>query len=418
MEQTDRVISKERSSQGAEAGFAPAKPTGAFERYRQAVPKERVAQMLAGLAAFSREGPFSAWIVMWLMIFQRLDPKGTLSVAVRELATGPVRAFVGWPERGPAEPLSANTSAYSQARAKLPLEVAEQVSDWIFGSLQQSAKTLPGLVLRVLALLGADVWGGRSERTRVDRVKKHPCLFRLTERRAAKLSGGVEPSAGTDKSIHWVPSREDRRNNPELPASASVEGRLLAFKVRDDSGKRQKLYFFTTLTQLADGILNLYGYRWNIETDLRSLKREVRMHMLEVKTPAMAERELVLGVAAYNLTRAAMNDAGAALNLNPRRFSFSKAQDTLNAFMPLFASATSDPERQRITQRMLRVFAQSKLPNRSQRRSAPRAVWPRPASLPKRRVNDKRCPVVQKGVAWGCASNLWAEVAVRPFFGR
>ncbi len=64
MEQTDRVISKERSSQGAEAGFAPAKPTGAFERYRQAVPKERVAQMLAGLAAFSREGPFSAWIYM------------------------------------------------------------------------------------------------------------------------------------------------------------------------------------------------------------------------------------------------------------------------------------------------------------------------------------------------------------------
>ncbi len=96
-----------------------------------------------------------------------------------------------------------------------------------------------------------------------------------------------------------------------------------------------------------------------------------------------------------------MNDAGAALNLNPRQFSFSQAQDTLNAFMPLLASATSDPERRRITQRMLRVFAQSKLPNRSQRRSAPRAVWPRPASFPKRRVNDKRCPVpvARKGVA-------------------
>lgn len=429
--------------------------------------------MLVGVAAFSREGPFSAWIVMWLMIFQRLDPKGTLSVAIRELVTGPVRAFVGRPKGASAEPLSANTSAYSQARAKLPLEVAEKVSDWIFESLHQQAKTLPGLdrpmflldgssillahskasadawpparnqhgnshwpVLRVLVahdvisgLAIRPCWGpmygpaavSEQELTKriMDRLpteaivlgdrnfgvfsmawhsstKKHPCLFRLTERRAAKLAGGVAPSAGTDKSIHWVPSREDLRNNPAIPATAYVEGRLLAFKVQDENGKRQKLYFFTTVVVPADGILGLYGYRWNIETDLRSLKREVRMHMLDVKTPAMAERELVLGVAAYNLTRAAMNEAGAALNLNPRQFSFSQAQDTLNAFAPLLASANSDEELQQITEQMVRVFGQSKLPNRGKRRSPSRAVWPRPASFPKRRVNDKQ---PRKGVA-------------------
>lgn len=433
--------------------------------------------MLAGLAAFSRESPFSAWIVMWLMIFQRLDAKGTLSVAVRELVTGPVRAFVRRPEGVAAEPLSANTSAYSQARSKLPLEVAEKVSDWIFEFLQRQAKTLPGLerpmflldgssillshskasaeawpparnqhgnshwpVLRVLVahdvisgLAARPCWGpmygaaavSEQELTKQmmarlpeeaivlgDRnfgvfsiawhssANKHPCLFRLTGKRAAKLSGGVEPPAGADKSICWVPSREDRRNNPELPAMAAVEGRLLAFKVRDASGKWQKLYFFTTLSLPANRILNLYGHRWNIETDLRSLKREVRLHMLDVKTPAMAERELVLGVTAYNLTRAAMNEAASALNLNPRQFSFSQAQDTLNAFLPLFARATSDPERQQITKQMLGVFAQSKLPNRSKRRSTPRVVWPRPCSFPKRPVNSKRQPAVTtKGVA-------------------
>jgi hypothetical protein len=48
------------------------------------------------------------------------------------------------------------------------------------------------------------------------RRQNHPCLFRLTEARARKLNGGIKPNAKTDRSIHWISSREDRRNNPEL----------------------------------------------------------------------------------------------------------------------------------------------------------------------------------------------------------
>jgi hypothetical protein len=462
----------------SEAGLPLAKLTGAFERYRQAVPEQRVARMLEGQAAFSREGPLSAWVVIWLMIFQRLDAKGTLSVAVRELLRNPLRPFVRALQGGTAETLSANTSAYSQARGKLPPEVVEQVSDLIFESLQnEQPKTLPGLgramflldgssillphsqesaqawppprnqhgeshwpVLRVLVahdvisgLAVRPCWGAMNGAGAVseqglakeilvrlpsgsavlgDRnfgvfsmawhamANQHPCLFRLTLERATRLNGGVAPSAGTDRSIRWVASREDSRNNSELPAAAAVPGRLLAFRVRDAAGKWQKLYFFTTLDVPAERILSLYGYRWNIETDLRTLKREVRLHMLDAKSPAMAERELVLGVAAYNLTRAAMNEAASALNLDPRQFSFSQAQDTLHAFLPLFASAASDEERQQIMQQMLRVFSQSKLPRRSKRRSAPRTVWPRPCSFPKRKVNQKRQSTASsKGVA-------------------
>ena len=36
----------------------------------------------------------SAWVVIWLMIYQRLDTKGTLSVAVREMLVGSVRQYV------------------------------------------------------------------------------------------------------------------------------------------------------------------------------------------------------------------------------------------------------------------------------------------------------------------------------------
>ena len=219
--------------------------------------------------------------------------------------------------------------------------------------------------------------------------QNHPCLFRLTEIRAKKLNGGAVPSARTNREILWVPSRDDLRANPEIPAEVRVAGRLLACKVRDALGKWQKLYFFTTLTPPPDQILHLYGYRWNIETDLRSLKREVRLHMLEAKSADMVRKELLLGVAAYNLTRAAMNEAGAALGLDPRQFSFSQAQDTLHAFLPLLANATSDQERQQITRQIIRVFAQSKIPHRK-RRSYPRQIWPRPCPFPKRKVASKR----------------------------
>ena len=146
----------------------------------------------------------------------------------------------------------------------------------------------------------------------------------------------------------------------------------------------------------------MYGYRWNIETDLRSLKREVRLHMLEARSKDMVDKELVLAVAAYNLTRATMNQAASALNLDPRRFSFSLAQDTINAFLPAFANARTDQERQQLMQRMLRIFEQSQLPDRSNRPSTPREIWPRPCAYPKRKVSPKRgtakkCTVTKKG---------------------
>jgi hypothetical protein len=437
--------------------------------------------MLEGQLSFSRHGPLTAWVVIWLMMYQRLHAKGSLSVAVRELLTGPVQAHLRWPDGKPGGKLSANSSAYSQARSRLPLEVAEQVSDLIFESLSEQPKVLEGLDRPMFLLDGSSIllahtkelvkayppprnqhgashwpalrvvvahdvvsglavrpcWGpmdgsqavseqGLTKQLLVrlpagcavmgDRnfgvfsmayaasQQNHPCLFRLTEARASKLNGGVPPCAKSDKRIRWVPSRDDCRSNPEIPAQAFVEGRLLAFKVRSADGKWQKLYFFTTLDSPAAQILHFYGYRWIIETDLRTLKRQVRLHMLDAKSQAMVEKELVLGVAAYNLTRATMNQAASALDLDPRELSFSLAQDTINAFLPLFAKATSAAERQEIMQEMLRVFRYSKLPNRSQRRTALREVWPRPCPFPKRKVAKKKSAakkskVAKKGVA-------------------
>ena len=71
-------------------------------------------------------------------------------------------------------------------------------------------------------------------------------------------------------------------------------------------GKAIQLYLVTTLDLPVEQILELYGFRWNIELDLRSLKQTVHLHSLRSTTPAMAEKELVLGVTAYNFVRAAI----------------------------------------------------------------------------------------------------------------
>src|SRR6266702_4769706 len=156
-------------------------------------------------------------------------------------------------------------------------------------------------------------------------------------------------------------------------------------------GESRNFISLRRLDPPAQQILEFYGYRWNIETDLRSLKREVGLHMLTAKSQDMVDKELVLGVAAYNLTRAAINQAAAVLQVSPRQFSFSMARDTLNAFLPLFAAAGSEEAYQQIAEKMLRVLGQSMLPRRRKRRpSTPREVWLRPCAFPKRKVSQKR----------------------------
>jgi len=112
--------------------------------------------------------------------------------------------------------------------------------------------------------------------------------------------------------------------------------------------------------------------------------------MIEAKSKDMVQKELVLAVAACNLTRATMNQAAAALQCNPRHLSYLLAQETINAFLPAFANATTHPQREQLMQEMLRVFRYSKLPDRSNRSPYQTAIWPRGSSFPSRKLAKKR----------------------------
>jgi hypothetical protein len=96
-------------------------------------------------------------------------------------------------------------------------------------------------------------------------------------------------------------------------------------------GKSQEwLFLFTTLALPAQEIVDLYGRRWNIETDLRSLKRTVRLHQISAKSTDMLEKELLIATSAYNFVRAVMCLAARRSRIDPRQLSFAGVLNVVN----------------------------------------------------------------------------------------
>ena len=90
---------------------------------------------------------------------------------------------------------------------------------------------------------------------------------------------------GTDRKVCWRPSAWERKHHPDLPPDACVCGRLIVEQVTTSDGKSVLLYFFTTLDLPVEQILELYGQRWDVETDIRSLKHTLHLDMLRCQTP-------------------------------------------------------------------------------------------------------------------------------------
>lgn len=216
----------------------------------------------------------------------------------------------------------------------------------------------------------------------------HHLVVRMTKARAQRLMGGTLPKRNAEREVTWTPSREDRRQHPEIPADAMVHGRLIIQHVRRH---RQVivLYLFTTLDLPAEQIVELYGWRWNIETDLRSLKQTLNLEQLRCKSPAMVAKELMTAVLAYNLVRVVQGAAAQWAGVPCRQLSFAHAQAVVHTWLPRLLAATSPEEFHTLMQRMLRAVAYGKLPKRKRRRCYPRAVWGRPQVFPRRKAAKK-----------------------------
>lgn len=212
---------------------------------------------------------------------------------------------------------------------------------------------------------------------------RHDVVIRLTKVRAEKIHRNLK--RGDDQRVIWEPTRHDRLNNQDLPEAAKLQGRLLLL---DGEIGAEPLYLFTTLEEPAATIAGLYKERWLVETDLRSLKEQVKLHSISAKTPQMAATELLLAVTAYNLIRAVMGEAAGQIGVDPRRLSFSRSQAAFWAFTRAVSQGCSTEKFEYHWQLLLRSLSQCKLPNRK-RPSELRQIWGKQSAFPRRKATPE-----------------------------
>jgi hypothetical protein len=411
----------------------------------------------------SKRGVYSAAVVLWLMMLQRLQGRATLAGAIQLLLEGAAGPLLPRCRRVRRKRISCRTGGYCQARQKLPQLLCKQVSQQIVERLREVLQAgQPGEPVNVFVLDGSSLelehapallrlyppalnQKGRSHWPILRVVVLHdlatglaqqPCwgpmfgpravseqelaekamdslpvqsvvvgdrnfgifsiahaaqqrglqvLLRLTETRARKLAGSI--SQPGEYPLQWKASRWDGGKQRNLPAGAQLEGRLIAARIGRGKSK-QWLYLFTTLPLSVEEIVTLYGRRWNIETDLRSLKRTVQLHHISAKSDDMMEKEIWMAVSAYNLVRAVMCMAARRKRLDPRQLSFTHVLNVVDYAWPKLIGAPTKKQHDKEFLRILDLAAQCTLPRRRKPRSYPRLQWRRGGPLNFRKAEN------------------------------
>jgi len=424
-----------------------------LDLYQQTVCVGVVQYLEKQTGARRNRGVYSAAVVLWLMMLQRLEGRGTLASAVQMLLEGAAQPLLAPCRRVRRKRISCRTGGYCQARQKLPQLLCRQVSQELVERLRVVLNPAGGggpgnvfvldgsslelehtrslleryppaqnqhghshwPVLRIVVLHDVETglaqqpcWGPMfgpqavSEQELAEQAMDSlpaqsvvvgdrnfgifsiayaaqqrglRVLLRLTQVRARKLAGTAISQPG-ERRLSWRASRWDSGKQRRLPRAAALEGRLVAARVGRGKSK-QWLYLFTTLDLPAEEILQLYARRWNIETDLRALKRTVRLHHISAQSPDMMEKEILLAVSAYNLVRAVICMAARRSRIDPRQLSFTQVLTVIDHAWPKLIAAPTQLQHDQEFLRVLTMAAQCTLPKRSKHRSYLRLTWRR-----------------------------------------
>ncbi len=106
--------------------------------------------------------------------------------------------------------------------------------------------------------------------------------------------------------------------------------REIRYVINEPGRKQDPFVIVTTLFEseqgkqeiTTDDIAELFGFRWNSELDIRSIKPHLNLHHLRCKSPEMVRREFWTTILAYNAIRTTAACSAALNNVSPRRISF------------------------------------------------------------------------------------------------
>jgi hypothetical protein len=195
-------------------------------------------------------------------------------------------------------------------------------------------------------------------------------VTRMTRPRAGRVVKNIH--AGMDCIVLWAPSRRDQID--ESCSKEPIQVRFICAVVKRDGFRPITLYLMTTLLDQAlysvEDLLELYGYRWHVELNLRYLKAQMDLSDLTCKSPEMAQKEWYAGLIAYNLVRSTMALAAQKVRIQPLQLSFSSsARRIIDALIEGAGTQKLDWDR------LLNRVSQCRIPNRKKPRpNEPRLV--------------------------------------------
>lgn len=137
-----------------------------------------------------------------------------------------------------------------------------------------------------------------------------------------------------------------------------------------ERGRRTKVIdVITTLTDAEkytkEEIAELYGFRWNSELDIRSIKASLNLNHVRCKSPEMVHREVWTTILGYNLIRTTAAGAALVHRKQPRQLSFTSAcQYVLASWMTLSCGLLSEDSVDDFCRTMLRQIANCEVANR------------------------------------------------------
>ena len=207
-------------------------------------------------------------------------------------------------------------------------------------------------------------------------------VFAAHGSRGKDFRQGIRLDKG-DHLIQWKkPARpkwmsvEDYRDFPEF-----IEVRETRVVLECPGRKSKSMVLVSTLkdkkTVTVWDLAKLYGCRWFIEVDFRSIKSIMRMDILRCKSPERIRKEIWAHLLAYNLVRKEMLEAALRHRRRPRDMSFKLALQMMVAFLQAGALGnTSGYSR-------FQLAIVSKEIGVQKRPSEPRRVKRRPKAFPR-----------------------------------
>jgi hypothetical protein len=174
-----------------------------------------------------------------------------------------------------------------------------------------------------------------------------------------------------DHLIVWTrpqrPKWMDEETYAQIPEQLVL--REIRFQVIEPGRRTKTIDIITTLVDAdeyaKEEIAELYGFRWNSELDIRSIKSNLNLAHVRCKSPEMVHREVWTTLLGYNLIRTTAAGAALVHGKRPRQLSFTTTcQYVLASWMQLSTGLIAESMLEGYLRLMLKQIAAREVANR------------------------------------------------------